>query len=149
MLSHLDYCNAILVGLPVCRLEKLQRVQYSAARMIVSTSRFEPITPTLRALHWLPVCQRITFNIAALAFRCLIGAAPDYLIQLIAIHRPTRSLRSSSLLLLVSPLSRSKDYGDRAFSVTAPAIWNSLPCSLRLLAAYPLSTTWTNWPGKG
>ena len=71
------------------------------------------------------------------------------LIQLIAIHRPTRSLRSSSLLLLVSPLSRSKDYGDRAFSVTAPAIWNSLPCSLRLLAAYPLSTTWTNLPGKG
>ena len=42
-------------------------------------------------------------------------------------YKPVRSLRSSSMNLLVIPRSRLKFYGDRAFSVCAPKLWNNLP----------------------
>ena len=35
VVSHLDYCNSLLYGLPSNELAKLQRVQNTAARLIV------------------------------------------------------------------------------------------------------------------
>ena len=47
VLSRLDHCNSLLYGLPTVHLNKLQRVQNAAARLISNTSRFDHITPTL------------------------------------------------------------------------------------------------------
>ena len=52
--SRLDYCNSLLYGLPAYQIQKLQRVQNSAARLVFRDSKFCRITPLLRALHWLP-----------------------------------------------------------------------------------------------
>ena len=47
-----------------------------------------------------------------------------------------RSLRSSSSNLLVIPRSKLKSYGDRAFSISAPKLWNdiaeTIKCSVDL-----------------
>jgi hypothetical protein len=117
VISQLDYGNSLLVGLPNSQLERLQRVQNSAARLIFGARRFDHITPILRTLHWLPIKQRIKFKIAVLVIRCLIGVAPQYLIDAIAIRRPCRELLSSSQLLLHSLSSRTKTYGYRSFSL--------------------------------
>ena len=53
VLSRLDYCNALLSGLNNRQLDRLQRVQNSAARVIYRVRQREHITPTLRTLHWL------------------------------------------------------------------------------------------------
>uniref|UniRef100_A0A3Q3G3E6 Uncharacterized protein n=1 Tax=Labrus bergylta TaxID=56723 RepID=A0A3Q3G3E6_9LABR len=34
------------------------------------------ISPVLRSLHWLPVCQRIDFKILLLVYRALNGLGP-------------------------------------------------------------------------
>jgi hypothetical protein len=77
VISQLDYGNSLLVGLPNSQLERLQRVQNSAARLISGARRFDHITSILRTLHWLPIKQRIIFKIAVLVFRCLIGVPPS------------------------------------------------------------------------
>ena len=57
--SKLDYCNALLCGLPSLLTQKLQRIQNAAARNVTRTSRSAHITPVLFAPYWLSVCQRI------------------------------------------------------------------------------------------
>ena len=48
VLSRLDYCNALYVGLPQQRLGRLQRIQNAAARFITCTPRQEHISPVKR-----------------------------------------------------------------------------------------------------
>ena len=47
------------------------------------------------------------------------------------LYKPTRYLRSLSRNLLVIPRSKLKSYGDRAFSVSAPKLWNDIPDNIK------------------
>jgi len=53
--SRLDYCNAILHGLPDRLMRRLQSVQSAAARLITGVPWRYHITLILWQLHWLPV----------------------------------------------------------------------------------------------
>ena len=57
--SKLNYCNALLDGLPKYQLQRLQYVQNTAARVVLQVSKFQHITPVLCELHWLPIQYRI------------------------------------------------------------------------------------------
>ena len=67
ILSRLDYCNFLLVGIPENKLNKLQRIQNHAARK----SRHASATALLRTLHWLLVKARIQYKVACLCFQCI------------------------------------------------------------------------------
>ena len=59
---------------------------------------------------------------------------PSYLSDLLTIYVPKRTLRSSSQLLLALPSRREVStsyYGNRAFSVAAPTLWNKLTAEVR------------------
>jgi hypothetical protein len=132
--SRLDYGNALLYGLPDVHLNRLQRILNIAARIVTLTPSASHITPVLKALHWLPVQQRIDFKILLLTFRGLNGLAPDYIAELLVSYKPRAGLRSESKNLLVLPQTSCKTLGDRAFSFSAPFLWNNLPLEIRSIS---------------
>ena len=55
VLPKLDYCNYLFYGSPMYLLERLQKVQCSAARLIFQCRKHSHISPLLMSLHWLPI----------------------------------------------------------------------------------------------
>ena len=130
VMSRLDYCNALLIGIQQDLIAKLQRLQNSAARIVSRTRKYEHITPVLIKLHWLPIKFRIQFKVLLLVYKVLNGLAPKYIKELLVPYKPRRHLRSEAKGLLDEPRTRLK-FGDRAFSISAPRLWNALPQHLK------------------
>ena len=128
--SRLDNLNSLLYNISDCQLKRLQSIQNQAARMITRKGKSEHITPILKDLHWLPVRFRIRYKILLLVYKCLHGGGPSYLASLLTEHQPSRTLRSAARSLLSEPRTQKK-YGDRAFSVAGPKLWNSLSPDLK------------------
>ena len=126
VISRLDYCNSVLYGIPKYQRDKLQGIQNIAARMISGTRSTDHITPILKNLHWLPVA-RINFKILLITYKILNGQSTSYLEPIIQEYHSLRTLRSSTRSLLCITSIKSKSYGGRAFSATAPKLWNSIP----------------------
>ena len=104
VISLLDYCNTILFGLPNTELQKLQRVQNTAARLICNMNKFDHITPILVKLHWLPVRYRKNVKILIITFKVIRGLAPKYLGELLTCKTKCNyNLRSTSEILLQQP----------------------------------------------
>ena len=129
--SRLDSMNAILHGLPDYLIEKLQKVQNHAARVLCGLRKYDHITPALQALHWLPIKKRIEYKIAMLCYKCIHMLAPKYLCDMISIYTPRRRLRSSLDKYLLNVPKVRTGFGERAFSYSGPKIWNDLPYDVR------------------
>jgi len=123
--SRLEIGNALLYPLPLRQMQRLQKIQNRAVRLIDGAIRYSHATPLLRKLHWLPIVVRIEFKILLLSHRALNWQAPDNIEQCVSRRQPVISLRSSEHRLLCVPRTR-RNWGDRAFSVAAPSLWNAL-----------------------
>src|SRR5688572_8507541 len=81
------------------RLACLDRIPRSAARLVKQISKFIHVSNyMLEVLRWLPVRQRIEYRVAFLVWRCQLGLAPSYLLDLcrpVSTIRSSRSLRSA------------------------------------------------------
>ena len=104
VLSRLDYCNSLLSGCSQYLLDKLQKVQNAAARLVCKAKKSDHIHPILETLHWLPVTHRaciavthrIQYKISTVCFSSISGTAPQYLSDLLQPYTPARQLRSAS-----------------------------------------------------
>ena len=81
--SKIDNCNVALAGLLQRDLDRIQSMLNAAAWLTANVRKFDHVTPLLMNLHWLRVPELIQYKLCVLVHRCLNGAAPQYLSELI------------------------------------------------------------------
>ncbi len=143
VVSRLDYCNALLAGLPSNTIKPLQMIQNAAARLVFNEPKRTHVTPLFISLHWLPVAARIKFKTLMLAYRTTTGSAPSYFHSLLRIYIPSRSLRSASERCLVVPSQRGSKSLSRTLSFTIPGWWIIFPPLSGMLD--PCQSSSNNW----
>ena len=137
MLSyHLDQTTAIVYFLSCTKsvLDRLQRVQNAAARLVLRAKRYDSATPMFYQLHWLKVPERIEFKSCLTTFKCLNNLAPSYLSDFclpLSTNSTRMNLRSSESGKLFIPKCKTVYYGDKSFPVAGPRLWNDLPNTVR------------------
>ena len=134
VMSHLDYCNSILVSLPEVDITKMQCIQNIAANVVVLNDvamKDNNSRSILEKLHWFPICRRIQYKILTLIHKCLSCGVPEYLAKLL-IEYPyaerRQGLRSQNLeRRLVEPKTKLKTFAASSISCVGLKWWNMLP----------------------
>ena len=132
VLSRLDYANSVLTGLPAYLVKRLQSVFNASTGLIHGLRRFDHVSNALMWLHWLRIPERIRFKLAVLVHRVLHGNAPEYLTSF---TRLTDAFRADHLFI---PPVRRSTVGARAFMVSVPTLWNSLPSEITSIDSLPV-----------
>lgn len=70
--------------------------------------------------------QDFSFKVLLVIFKCLHNLAPSHLCETVMSYKPTQVLHSGPKYYLVVPYSRTREYGDHAFSAYGPTLWNTL-----------------------
>ena len=96
VMSHLDCCNTLFIGLPDRDISKLQQIQNICARLVLHKEQHYSTTECLKTLHWLPVSKRIKHKLLTIIYKCLKGKSLAYLSNLLTLNPISRlGLRSS------------------------------------------------------
>ena len=124
--NRLDYCNSVFNNVSKANLNKLQKVQNAAARLIVQKRKRESISDTIKELHWLRIESRIIFKILLLVYKGIQGTSSKN----IQLDFKSHHCRPEEFLMLRTHFCKTK-YGRRTFKYNAPRLWNALPLHIR------------------
>ena len=93
----------------------------------VQTRRLIPLLQN--DLHWLPIKQRIDFQISVLSFKAINGLATPYLLEMftpVAANLILHQNWSADLGNLSIQTVKNMSYGYHSFAIAGPSFWNSL-----------------------
>ena len=106
--GNLDYWNSFLHGITAGQLQKMQN---TAARLILRRNRHSSATMMLHELHWLPIQKRVMYKLHLMVYKSQHDMVPDYITAHLLDYTPSRFLRSSEDKQLVV-IKTHLHYGD-------------------------------------
>ena len=117
---------------------KLHIFQNSIARCIFNIPKYSHthISQFLAKLHWLPVRHRILYKTLLLAHN---ANHHDYLASLLKLKLPTSTTTRSTntFLLQLPPKHNLHSTNTRAWEISVPYSWHTLPTSIRTTPSTP------------
>ena len=78
VISKLDYCNALLLGVSDQQLNKLMKIQNMGSHVINHLGKYDHVTGSLKDLHWLKVPECIQFKAFVTVYQCINDLAPSF-----------------------------------------------------------------------
>ena len=126
----IDYAITVWGNTTNCNLDKIQRIQNFAARVV--TNQFDYVNVRglyiVKSLGWMNVRQRFYYFNVLLMFKCIHGLAPSYMSNdvLMECEMIPRPLRNSDSMDVYIPFI-SNSYQSKTFIATAGECWNELP----------------------
>lgn len=72
ILTQLDCCNVLYMGLPLKTIQKLQQVWNAAAWAVLGASRMVHVTLLFHKLHWLPICFLVQVKVLVIIYNALL-----------------------------------------------------------------------------
>lgn len=124
--SKLYFCSTVWANTSKTNVQKLQKIQNFAARIVTGTRKYDHITPVLNDLRWLSVSAMLAFYDAILTFKCLKGIAPKYLSSRFKTRAHVHGKNTRNKKKLDIP-AFSTAAGQRSFIYRAVKCWNTLP----------------------
>ena len=127
ILSKLDYCNILYHGMPDYLIRRLQKVENAAAGFV--QGRYAN-AENVFVLNWLPVNERIEFNIAKLTYKAIYFKNWTSYLSVGEV-RQVRVLRSNNdgKKLEIPKINNTFEY-------SAALIFNSFPQDIRDCTTY-------------
>ena len=128
---YFTYCSPVWDSLGAGLSQKLQKLQNSAARIITRSDSIVRSATLLNQLNWQNLSEKRIGSKATLMYKVLNGLAPDYLREKLSYvcQRHEHKLRNADInLILPRP---NTEYGEKTFSYSGAALWNSIPGDIR------------------
>ncbi len=131
-LPHLDYGLIIWSNCGTTHLNKIQKLQNTAMRIILSAPFRTHIKDMLRTLGFMDVRSRISYVIGCMMYKVLNGMAPSYLNDLFKNVNSIHSLctRQSKAGDLYIPRCNT-NYGKNTFQYKGCILWNVTDRNIR------------------
>ena len=96
VISKLDKCIGLLLGVSAHQLNKLQIVQNVCCRIIKNLRKYDRINDAMKDLHWLKIPQHIQFIVLVTIYQCLNDMASPFVINLLDLNLTRKNLRSDT-----------------------------------------------------
>ena len=124
ILSKINYCNILFLNCSSKNLDKLQKLQNTAVRLIFNLPPRSSISDKYAELKLLNVNQYIVFKCLLFVHKFFRNEVPDCIRNLLTIQDETNRL------LIVKYFDSS--FARKTFSYCAPRYWNKLPLTIKL-----------------
>ena len=133
ILPLIDYGSNTWGSTSNTNVERLNKLQKHAARIILNADYLTPSADMFKSLGWMSVNNRLKYTKAVLTYKAINGLTAFYISDLLKPIAKTcsRALRSSETRSLTVPRSRTA-LCEGSFSRSAPKLWNSLPDTVRM-----------------
>ncbi len=135
LLPVLEYGDIVYASAGLCSLDKLQKVQNTALRIVLQADRRSNVKEMHKLLHILMLKDRRDIHISTQMYKCLNSLSPDYLcilFEYLSLHHGinTRAVANRELNV---PRSRTSA-GEQCFGTRGAVLWNGLPQDIKELS---------------
>ena len=126
ILSHFDYCSLVWDNCSDYLIDKLQKLQNRAARVITGRSYETRSRDVLKELHWQPLKERFEHKKLFFMHKIRNNEFPNSILNMFNLKTNSRyNLRRNNRDFI--PDKPNTNFMKKSISYAAPSAWNNLP----------------------